>query len=383
MRKFFITVLVIVTISKSFSQNLGIGTTTPAYPLTVVPNGNGIGIVQKSGSVEMGFVTNAATGAWLKTFTNHNLNFTVNHITNNPDPLLIVSTTGNVGISTGVTAPAYKLDINGRMRIRNNSVSNQTAGIWFDGNTLAARSLIGTINETHVGIWGSGGTGWNIAMNVENGNTGIGTSVPTAKLDINGVIRLRSNSPKKGSVLTSTDNNGNATWQAPIAFRAFGSADGNSTIYDAPNGGGYDTKYFFSTAPDYNLGLHYNANTSEFIAPVKGIYHFNGQMAFEYETNSVDANIYVANLSNNQVVDIRFFSCDASSTDGLPYDGEFHHLQAKNVVKLAADIYLEAGYKVEVRFSSSNMDPFAQGVYNSVSPDPRLTWFAGHLVTRL
>jgi hypothetical protein len=46
---------------------------------------------------------------------------------------------GNVGI--GEDAPAYKLDLNGRMRIKNIGF---TAGIYFDGTSAATRLFIGT-----------------------------------------------------------------------------------------------------------------------------------------------------------------------------------------------------------------------------------------------
>lgn len=44
-------------------------------------------------------------------------------------------------------------------------------------------------------------------------NMGIGTDNPTAKLDVNGQIRIRGGNPGVGKVLTS-DSNGVATWQS-------------------------------------------------------------------------------------------------------------------------------------------------------------------------
>ena len=51
---------------------------------------------------------------------------------------------------------------------------------------------------------------------LQNGNVGIGTEDPTARLDINGQIRIRGGTPVAGSVLTS-DENGLAHWAQPAA----------------------------------------------------------------------------------------------------------------------------------------------------------------------
>ena len=48
---------------------------------------------------------------------------------------------------------------------------------------------------------------------VVEGNVGIGTTSPGARLDVNGQIRIRGGGPAAGRVLTS-DANGLATWQA-------------------------------------------------------------------------------------------------------------------------------------------------------------------------
>lgn len=102
--------LLIICIGFTHAQNVGIGTNTPAYPLTVISQNNK-GIVQKSGDVEVGFFTNAA-GAFLQTWSAHPLYLS----TSNGAAHLSILTNGSVGIGTG--NPTTKLDINGLVRIR-------------------------------------------------------------------------------------------------------------------------------------------------------------------------------------------------------------------------------------------------------------------------
>lgn len=92
-------------------QNVGIGTNTPTYPLTVIAPGNGKGIVQKTQDVEIGFYTSNNV-AFLQTWSNHAINFS----TNNGSSHMIINTLGQVGI--GTSTPTAILDVNGQMRVR-------------------------------------------------------------------------------------------------------------------------------------------------------------------------------------------------------------------------------------------------------------------------
>jgi hypothetical protein len=78
-------------------------------------------------------------------------------------------------------------------------------------NTATSDSVLGVIN-----VAPQSGTfySWTPVINpLFAGNVGIGTSAPTANLDIKGVIRIRGGNASQGKVLTS-DNNGEASWQA-------------------------------------------------------------------------------------------------------------------------------------------------------------------------
>ncbi|MES2648244.1 MAG: hypothetical protein V4717_15310 [Bacteroidota bacterium] len=125
----FISLTIACTISLcSLAQNVGIFTTTPLYPLTVVAQNNK-GITQKNGTVEMGFYT-SLTSAYLQTWSNHNLQFA----TNNSPAQMTLTTAGNLGI--GVSAPTARLDVNGTVRIRggNPSVGDVLTATDANGN---------------------------------------------------------------------------------------------------------------------------------------------------------------------------------------------------------------------------------------------------------
>lgn len=241
----------------------------------------------------------------------------------------------NVGI--GNLNPQYKLDVNGRMRLMH--ANGQTAGLWLDGPSTPTRGFIGTMNENYVGIYGNGGASWNFVMNVINGNTGIGTTAPTATLDVNGSLRYRSGGSFPGAQLISTDNDGNASWQQPISFAISGLADGSNIN----TSGSY---IYFNILPDYNYGFAYFPGSSSFEVNTKGIYHFD---------------VMLLGFSQNQTSEVgslRLERTRNSIKTELIKSNEGHNtpeaISQEHTFTLSGDFLLNAGDVIRVYFGSTH-----------------------------
>lgn len=89
---------------------------------------------------------------------------------------LAVSTEAqNVGI--GTTSPNYPLDINGRMRLRNDG---NTSGIWFNKADNTEAAFTGMFNDTIIGFYGN--NTWRIGADIKNARLGINNMTPAAPL---------------------------------------------------------------------------------------------------------------------------------------------------------------------------------------------------------
>lgn len=228
-------------------QNVGIGITNPAYPLTVYANGQGITQQGLSGFVKMGFYTSISE-AYVLTVSNHPLRFT----TNNGFTQMILNTAGNVGIGTatpltrfhiadGLTGLSYT-PLPGAVIERNNNTyltfltpnANESGVLFGNSGNEAHGGIIYNNSATLQGLQFRGNG--NITRMVINnaGNVGIGEINPAAKLD----LFYNSSATSPHIRLMENDNTGPAriyfgnTAQAGAYWKITGTNSTSGIVFD-------------------------------------------------------------------------------------------------------------------------------------------------------
>ena len=177
---------------------------------------------------------------------------------------------GNVGI--GTNNPTATLDVvrgtgtDGTARFLGSQYASH-----FNYSTEEATYIRGGKAASEVFI-NDQGTG-NVRIARLGGNVGLGIDVPTAKLHVNGTMKLTDGTQGAKKVLTS-DAAGNATWQN----QAFANTE-RFQFYRTHKTGNNN---FVST--NYNFGTPYigiSTNTLKLHFPVEGLYHFDVNAYFE------------------------------------------------------------------------------------------------------
>ncbi|HEX2631109.1 MAG TPA: hypothetical protein VHM26_18975, partial [Chitinophagaceae bacterium] len=172
LKKYIVLLCALLYSRITFSQNVGIGTSSPADKLTVQTASGVFGITHTDGTTRISsYIGPFSSGGLFGTSSNHPLSF----FTANTSRVYI-GTTGNVGI--GNSNPVYKLDVSNRMRLRSQGFDGVTAGIFFNNyDNTAEEGFIGEVGPgapNHLGIFGAV-SGWHFVMNTVSGNVGINT----------------------------------------------------------------------------------------------------------------------------------------------------------------------------------------------------------------
>jgi len=161
---------------------------------------------------------------------------------NSPDNDWIISennmysaVSGNVGI--GTTSPGAKLQINSTsdfiLRLQKSSLGENITMIDLRNALGDSKMNINLTADDIPVFYSRAGAGWALSIALNNGNVGIGTTSPTARLEVNGQLKINGGAPGAGKVLTS-DATGLASWQTPAADNDW-TVFGNS-MYSAVSG---------------------------------------------------------------------------------------------------------------------------------------------------
>jgi hypothetical protein len=190
------------------SGNVGIGTATPTYKLEVDGNlssysGAFYGLDESmfiTANTEFELLrTRNGAGIWGKKLTSNNqgcLLFKTHSLYNTPVTRMMITDTGYVGI--GTTSPSYFIDINSNAA----SIGFRLQGSNVDGPVMRLENTASGGRTFHVGSTATGsgaGVGYSIydinggsrLLIDANGNVGMGTIFPGARLDVSGTGAFR------------------------------------------------------------------------------------------------------------------------------------------------------------------------------------------------
>ncbi|WP_437665139.1 hypothetical protein [Sorangium sp. So ce1182] len=168
--------------------NLGIGTKDPSDKLTIRTEDGKQGLVHTSGSITVSTYV-GQNRAGVGTLTSHPITF----FTNSGAPEMVLTPEGNVGI--GTEDPGEKLTVktdDGKV-----GISHMTESITLSTYIGHGRAALGTKTKHPLAFYtNAGGPQMLLAI---DGNVGIGTETPGAKLEVNGSLNVRGELKINGS----------------------------------------------------------------------------------------------------------------------------------------------------------------------------------------
>lgn len=366
---------------------------TPVFRIENNGTGNVLQIGSLGGATGLNVYTNNGFGINVNTTNNMGILATsqtsnaIHAFTNNPGNTIPTIRANNTGGGVGVHSSSTT----------NNGILSTTSAVGFAGvrgeaSVNGSNGLYGTNTSTNgVGVRGeASGTGTGVIGYSTNGTgmsagsiagTGLyANSISGLALNVNGNVKIAggNTTPGEGKVLTS-DANGNATWQAAqttpkIAFRAAGVADAiglTNSIASSQFISPIYSKVEFK-AIGYDFGNGYTpfngtetGNTSTYVIPVRGLYHFDASINF------VPALVF-----DYTDIEIAIMLVRDGTTSMLLRKGSYVSSLDNTSVAVSGDVTLLAGDKVYVAVRQANISSLPSLMNDSYDQN----FFNGHLV---
>lgn len=311
-----VLLLTILFLPVTFAQNVGIGTTTPVTRLHVsgtpsnIATFNGGGqmwITLSESSIDRGYIGSFTGNTEDVDFGTYLSNTTGKvHLTTSNQPRLSVNPSGNIGI--GTVDPEARLhlrttnwiktifendagqprgyigsDNNGTLTLSSNAYWNGSAWVYPNTGNNSLYLLLHQPNQAFEFRVRPDGGSQSTAMVVKvNGNVGIGTNNPAAKLDINGDVNIQNRvllnnaAGNAGQALISNGNASSPTWQN-IAYSNNDRFMFISSNLNSKSGAFLDT-ILFNTAYALSGAVSYNSN-GLFTINKSGLYSIKGNFS--------------------------------------------------------------------------------------------------------
>ncbi len=280
MKKLFSFLFILCTANNLVAQNVGIGTTTPSSRLHLVGN-----LLQENGTVTLNSPSSIIQ------FQNIGENKTYMQLSG--DNLRLGTNGGNQfgkTIFRMAGADRVLIDSTGNTQILGLQDASLTSHGYITLGSISGRNMILDNNEIMVRDMGAAD---DLFLQNDGGNVGIGlgTGSPTAKLHVNGDIRITDGNQAAGKVLTSNAS-GTASWQN-AAF------SNNERIMIRYTGFELNSLISGATTVYDNGGINFNFITTQFNISKSGLYHFEGTVSGKGSFLSSSQTILGCNLSIN------------------------------------------------------------------------------------
>lgn len=246
---------------------VGVGTNNPGATLDVAGTlrvGSDVWHTSSDGKLRNYYETNG--NSFFATGNGYNfLNSTYSNV-------LTILNNGNVGV--GTASPNAKLEVAGTLRVGNDVAHTTTDGLFRTFYASNGGTFFGTGN----GYSFDNSAYYKIVTFKDNGNVGIGTETPAAKLEVAGSLRLGTNTwhtSSDGKNRTYYTDNGASFYGSPLGHY-FGNSLGNTVFGIEENGSTMLTSNVYHYSTDGQIRTQYSTNDATFHYSPNGHYFGDG-----------------------------------------------------------------------------------------------------------